>query len=122
MVQEQTHGQARSQSAHRLVMQDRGRVELTGVTEVVSFDKKEIILETVEGVLHFEGDELHVKRVTLERGEVDLEGRICGIRNQTGKKRREALSAVFSADGDDSRPAPVFRSFVFVGRCSDVRL
>lgn len=72
MVQEQT----RTQTGHRLTMQDREKVELTGVTEVVSFDNREILLETVEGALRFGGEELHVKRLTLERGEVVLEGRI----------------------------------------------
>ena len=57
---------------HKLVMQDRKRVELTGVTEVISFDKKEIYLETIEGKLRFGGEDLHVKRLTLERGEVDV--------------------------------------------------
>ena len=92
MVQEQTHGQARSQTAHRLLVQDRKKAEVTGVTEVVSFDKKEIILETVDGVLCFEGDELHVKRVTLERGEVDLEGRICGMLYQESGRDKAAGS------------------------------
>ena len=45
MIQEQ----ARTQTSHRLTMQDRAKVELTGVTEVISFDNEEIILETVEG-------------------------------------------------------------------------
>lgn len=72
MIQEQT----RSQTSHRLVMQDRAKVELTGVTEVVSFDNKEIMLETIEGALRFGGEDLHVKRLTLEHGEVVLEGRI----------------------------------------------
>ncbi len=94
MVQEQTHGQARSQTAHRLLVQDRARAEVTGVTEVVSFDKKEIILETVDGVLRFDGDELHVKRVTLERGEVDIEGRICGLVYQEPDRDKTAGSFI----------------------------
>ena len=93
-VQEQVRNQTRNQTTHRLLMQDRKRVELTGVTEVISFDKKEIILETVEGVLRFEGEELHVKRVTLERGEVDIEGQFRGLLYQESDKDKTAGSLI----------------------------
>ena len=43
MVQEQP----RTQTGQKLVMQNREKVELTGVTEVISFDNREILLETV---------------------------------------------------------------------------
>lgn len=75
---------------HKLVMQDRKRVELTGVTEVISFDKKEIFLETVEGKLRFAGEDLHVKRLTLERGEVDVEGLIQEISYHESDKNKTA--------------------------------
>lgn len=73
MLQEQTRPMA---AAHRLTMQNREKVDLTGVTEVVSFDNKVIELETVDGAVRFAGEGLHVKRLTLEKGEVELEGRI----------------------------------------------
>ena len=63
-------------AGHKLVMERRERVELTGVTEVISFDNEEIRLETEAGAMRFGGEGLHVKRLTLERGEVALEGHI----------------------------------------------
>ena len=72
MLQEQS----RPTPAHKLVMQNREKVELTGITEVVSFDNKEVILETVDGMLQMKGEGFHVKHLTLEKGEVDFEGRI----------------------------------------------
>lgn len=49
---------------------------LTGVVDVISFDLGEIILETEMGTLMIKGNDLHVKRLTLEKGEVDMEGKI----------------------------------------------
>lgn len=94
MIQEQARSQVRSQAqmAHKLTMQDRERVELTGVTEVVSFDNKEILLETIEGAMRFGGEDLHVKRLTLERGEVALEGRIQEISYHESSKDKTAGS------------------------------
>lgn len=67
-------------SRHDVSMYDRGRASVTGVKEVVSFDSNEILLETTRGALIFRGEELHVKRLTLEKGEVDLEGKICELK------------------------------------------
>lgn len=62
--------------SHKLQMQNREQVQVTGVKDVVSFDSGEILLETVDGMLQFKGNELHVKRLTLEKGEVDIEGHV----------------------------------------------
>lgn len=91
MVQQSASGTA---GRHKLVMQDRKRVELTGVTEVISFDKKEIYLETIEGKMRFAGEDLHVKRLTLERGEVDLEGHIQEISYHESDKNKTAGSII----------------------------
>lgn len=61
---------------HKLLLQGRKLVELTGVKEVVSFDTKEVVLNTTMGVLLIRGNDLFVKRLTVEQGEVDLEGQI----------------------------------------------
>ena len=61
---------------HKLYLNNRRTAELTGVRAVMSFDAAEILLETDEGILMIRGDELHVKRLSLEKKEVDIEGRI----------------------------------------------
>jgi sporulation protein YabP len=77
MMQEQSRSYSDTrENEHKLVMNGRKHVELTGVTEVISFDSDEVCLETTQGTLRFCGEELHVKRLTLERGEVTLEGHI----------------------------------------------
>ena len=61
---------------HRVLLQGRKSAELTGIKEVVSFDAKEVVLNTMMGVLMIRGNDLFVKRLTVEKGEVDLEGQI----------------------------------------------
>ncbi len=94
MLQEQS----RPVNAHKLIMQNRQKVDLTGITEVISFDNKVIELETVEGAVRFAGEGLHVKRLTLEKGEVELEGRIQEIIYHESQKAKTAggmLSRLF---------------------------
>ena len=59
---------------HKVLLQGRKTAELTGVREVVSFDAKEVILNTTMGALIIRGNDLFVRRLTVEKGEVDLEG------------------------------------------------
>ena len=60
---------------HRLVLSDRHTGSVTGVNDVGSFEN-EIVLDTDMGLLTVRGKELHVKRLTLEKGELDLEGQV----------------------------------------------
>ncbi|MBP3603419.1 MAG: sporulation protein YabP [Lachnospiraceae bacterium] len=62
--------------AHKMVLSNRRTCNLTGVNDVLSFDVNEIILETDLGMLMIKGNELHVNRLTLDKGEVDIEGRV----------------------------------------------
>lgn len=61
---------------HKLILNNRRSCNLTGVNDVLSFDEHEIILETEQGMLMIKGMELHVNRLMLDKGEVDVDGRI----------------------------------------------
>ncbi len=81
--------------AHKLSLIGRKSLSLTGVKEVVSFDAKEVILETVQGVLLLRGDEMNVTRLLVEKGEVDLDGRIDSLiytERGRGSKRSESFA------------------------------
>lgn len=62
--------------AHKLILNNRRTCNLTGVNDVLSFDENEIILETEQGMLMIKGSELHVNRLMLDKGEVDVDGRV----------------------------------------------
>ncbi len=63
-------------SGHSIQYLDRKTGKLTGVVEVMSFDSDQIVLETTQGILTMKGQGLHVSRLQLEQGEVDVEGRM----------------------------------------------
>lgn len=62
--------------AHRVLMNNRQTGNFSGVLDVLSFDVSEILLETGQGMLLIKGTDLHVNRLSLEKGEVDIAGRI----------------------------------------------
>lgn len=65
--------------AHKVSLINRKICEISGVKDVCSFDAKEILLETELGTLLIKGEELHISRLTLEKGEVDIEGKVDGF-------------------------------------------
>jgi len=67
---------ATSRRQHKMTVSNRKMGTLTGITDVIAFDEAEVVLETDMGMLSIKGEGLHVKRLDLEKGEVDLEGRM----------------------------------------------
>ena len=61
---------------HKVLLSNRKTGSVSGVVDVLSFDVSEILLETEQGMLLIKGNDLHVNRLSLEQGEIDLEGRI----------------------------------------------
>ncbi len=84
---------------HRMTMTNRKNCTINGVNDVLSFDIHEILLETEQGMLMIKGDDLHVSRLTLEKGEVDIDGRIDSFTYSdaagSGHKGESLLSKLF---------------------------
>ena len=84
---------------HKVAMTNRRSCTIGGVKDVLSFDIHEILLETEQGMLMIKGDELHVSRLTLEKGEVDVDGKIdsCTYSETAGygNKGESLLSRLF---------------------------
>ena len=83
---------------HRISLVNREVCAINGVSDVLSFDVGEVLLE--QGMLMIRGSELHVSRLTLEKGEVDIDGRIDSLTysEQTasaGSKAESLLSRLF---------------------------
>ena len=61
---------------HRVLMNNRQNGSFSGIVDVLSFDVSEILLETEQGMLLIKGKDLHVNRLSLEKGEVDIDGQV----------------------------------------------
>ena len=87
----------REKRGHKLTIDNRKTGTVSGVVDVLAFDVNEIQLETELGRLTVKGRELHISRLTLERGEVDLEGTVDAIVYSSGKsgKQGSALKRLF---------------------------
>ncbi len=61
---------------HSLTLENRERLQIRGVVDVTGFDDTLVLLRTGQGQLSIRGEGLHVERIDLESGELELHGQI----------------------------------------------
>lgn len=64
---------------HKLTLNEREKLTLTGVHEVVSFDDATVILRTSLGMLTVQGRELKLKNLSQDGGQVTVDGKISAL-------------------------------------------
>ena len=82
--------------AHKIVLSGRKTCTITGVNDVLSFDINEVLLETEQGMLMIKGTELHVSRLSLDKGEVDVDGSVDSLTYSDTSGAREKTESFFS--------------------------
>lgn len=73
---------------HRLVLDERKKLNLTGAREVIRFDEELVELDTARGSLVVQGSDLRLKCLSLEDGAVVIQGNISGILYDEPKQKR----------------------------------
>jgi len=68
-----------AQMSHKLTLTERSHMTMTGVTEVVSFDENAVVLKTSLGLLTVHGQGLQLKNLSVEGGQVAVEGTVCAF-------------------------------------------
>lgn len=66
-------------TAHKLTLEAREKLEVHGVTDVVSFDEQTVVLNTVCGGLVVDGASLHIHVLNIDQGVVTMDGRIDSV-------------------------------------------
>ncbi len=81
---------------HRLTLEGRNKLSVTGVTDVESFDEAAAVLETSRGTLILRGRDLHVEQLNLGSGEVKITGEVDSmVYEESAKTQGSFLSRLF---------------------------
>ena len=78
-----------------VISDERQKLTMTGVTEVVSFDEESVVLKTGLGTLLVQGRQLQLKTLTLDGGQVAVEGNIGALTYEEPKQSGGCLSRLF---------------------------
>lgn len=79
---------AEEQLPHKLTLDQRNRLTLIGVTEVVRFEDTAVVLQTSLGELVVQGQELQLKTLSLEGGQVEVRGNVSALVYQESRAAR----------------------------------
>lgn len=85
----------RGDIAHNIILEGRERLSISGVTEVVSFDEDEVVMETARGLLTVTGSDLHVEKLSLDIGELSLQGMVDGLIYADEQRQRSGFWSRF---------------------------
>ena len=77
-----------AQLPHRIVLEGRQKLTVTGVTEVVSFDETAVVLRTELGTLLVQGRDLQLKTLSVEGGQVAVEGTVSALGYEEPRDRQ----------------------------------
>lgn len=81
-----------------LVLENRNKLSVSGVKDVLSFDDELVVMETDLGLLTIKGDNLKINKLSIDTGDVVVEGEISNLGyNNHSKKNEEGgiLSKIF---------------------------
>lgn len=81
-----------------IILENRNRLNVTGVIDVLNFDEEIITVVTELGILIIKGSDLHLNRFNLDSTELSVEGEINSLSysdKKIGQKNESVFSKIF---------------------------
>lgn len=66
-------------SRHKIILEEREKLSITGVTDVIAFDEESITADTDMGVITIRGEGLHISKLNLDEGVLQTDGNVDSI-------------------------------------------
>ena len=90
----------KSRKTHNVVIVNKKQMTVSGVIRVENFNESTIILVTEYGQMTIEGTNLHISRLSLETGDMNIDGDVAGLfysgaSDEYGKKNSGLFSKIF---------------------------
>ena len=88
----------RSTRPQNLILENRKRLTVSGVSEVNGFDETCVQLRTVLGELTVYGEELRVEELSVETGELSVCGNVFAMEYRENPRQRRSLPRLFKRE------------------------
>lgn len=73
-----------------LILENRQKLSISGVIDVLSFDDQVVILETELGLLTVKGENLRINKLSIDTSEVIVEGDISSLSYSDNKSSEKS--------------------------------
>lgn len=93
MVVEERKNIGLNNIVQNIVLENRNKLSVSGVKDVISFDDELVIIETELGLLTVKGNNLKINKLSIDTGDVSVEGEIfnLGYSDPTKKSQEQGL-------------------------------
>lgn len=81
----------RPEAAHHVILEEREQLAVSGVEEVESFDENTIVMYTCKGTLIVRGEGLHIEKLSLDGGDLKVEGDVDSLTYEDGSREKGGL-------------------------------
>lgn len=91
MLEERKYGtQPVNTTVQNVILENRQKLSISGVIDVLSFDDQVVILDTELGLLTVKGENIHINKLSLETSDVIIEGEISNVNyNDKGNDKKD---------------------------------
>lgn len=96
MIEDRKNSMQTSNIIQNLVLENREKLTVTGVIDVLSFDDQIVIIETELGLLTVKGDDLRINKLSIDSSEVMIEGQIFSLGYSENTLSSKGGSSIFS--------------------------
>jgi sporulation protein YabP len=73
---------------HHVMLEERSSLTVSGVSDVERFDENEIVMTTSRGTLVVAGENLHIEKLSLDGGDLKVEGDIDALTYEEDRRER----------------------------------
>ena len=80
---------------HSVTLENRENLKLTGVSDVPGFDEQTVSLQTAFGNLIVKGENLHISKLSLDTGDVTVDGKINSLQYIGSERSKSVISKIF---------------------------
>lgn len=87
-----------SNIVQNLILENRAKLSVSGVNDVLSFDDQVVMVDTELGLLTVKGENIRINKLSLDTAEVIIEGEISSLsysQNKIDKNSGTFLSKIF---------------------------
>lgn len=98
MIEERKSINMNTNIVQNLILENREKLSISGVNDVLSFDDQVVMVDTELGLLTVKGENLRINKLSLDTSEVIIEGNICSLlysQNKQEKSSGTILSKIF---------------------------
>ncbi len=79
--------------SHHILLEGRNQLSISGVEEVERFDENTIVMATSQGTLIVEGEGLHIEKLSLDGGDLRVEGTVDALHYEESRQRQGGFLA-----------------------------